>query len=115
MVQGLSHSIFLSIINHSFLLQLKKVISIKTSDGSFGVEKGFPYARFLNHEIGMMKESGLVKKVIEKYALEEPDCDTETTSENQVSITFQKVIFPFVIILFGIILSIIFLAVERIK
>ena len=103
-----SHQVF-------FILQLKKIISIKTSDGSFGVRKGFPYARFLNHEIGMMKESGLVQKLIEKYALEEPNCDTEKESGNQVSITFQKVIFPFVLILVGIILSLIFLAVETIK
>ena len=82
---------------------------------SFGVKKGFPLSSFLNSEITKLKKSGVLKHMVDKQEYGNIFCSEKEDLGKNVQITIQKVIFPFSIILFGIIISLMFLALEIIK
>ena len=82
---------------------------------SFGVKKGFPFSSFLNSEITKLKKSGVLKHMVDKQESRSVFCSDKDDLGKNVQITFQKVIFPFSIILFGIMVSLIFLVLEIMK
>ena len=85
---------------------------MKIAQASFGVKKGFPFSPFLNFEITKMKGSGLLQLIIQRNALKKPSCTEEVTFDDKNQIKIQKVIFPFSIILLGVIFSVIILSIE---
>ena len=88
---------------------------MKIAHASFGVKKGFPFSPFLNFEITKMRGSGLLQLINQRNALKKPLCADETTFDGKVKIKIQKVIFPFCIILLGVIFSVIILSIEILK
>ena len=85
---------------------------MKIAHASFGVKKGFPFSPFLNFELTKMRGSGLLQLINQRNALKKPLCTEEATFDDRVQIKIQKVIFPFCIILLGIICSVIILSIE---
>ena len=65
---------------------------------SFGVRKGWPYKRFLNHHLNRMRENGQLQSILERNALKKHSCQTQ---DSPISIQFTKMIFPFIIFLVG--------------
>ena len=88
---------------------------MKIAHASFGVKKGFPFSPFLNLEITKMRGSGLLQLINQRNALKKPLCTEEATFDGKVKIKIQKVIFPFSIILLGVIFSVIILSIEIMK
>ena len=65
---------------------------------SFGVRKGWPYKRFLNHHLNKMRDNGLLQNILERNAFKKNSCETQ---DGPISIQFTKMIFPFIIFLLG--------------
>ena len=96
-------------------MQLELVVPMKIADASFGVKKGSPFSRFLNFEITKMRRSGLLQRIMKRNALKEHFCPAQANFDGKVPIKFQKVIFPFSILLLGALFSLIFFSIEIIK
>ena len=64
---------------------------------SFGVRKGWPYKRFLNHQLNKMRDNGQLHNILERNAFKN-SCETQ---DGPISIQFTKMIFPFIIYLLG--------------
>ena len=88
---------------------------MKMTPASFGVKKGFPFSTFVNLEFTKMRGSGLLQRIIKRNALKKPLCTEEVPFDDKVKIKIQKVIFPFSIILLGVIFSVIILSIEILK
>ena len=65
---------------------------------SFGVRKGWPYKRFLNHQLNKMRDNGQLQNILERNAIKKHSCETQ---DGPISIQFTKMIFPFIIFLLG--------------
>ena len=88
---------------------------MKHGYSTFGIKKGLPYTPFLNFEIIKLQSSGVIQLILERHALKKPACRMKKSFDDNVQIRFQKVIFPFSIIILGIVCSIMFLTVEVIE
>ena len=88
---------------------------MKMADASFGVKKGFPLSRFLNFEITKMRRSGLLQHIMERDAMKKHFCPEQVKFDDKVPIKLQKVMFPFSILLLGVVFSVIFLFIEIVK
>ena len=99
--------IFLSL---TFIFQLEMVVPMKLADSSFIIKKELPFSKFLNHQISMLRGSGIMQHILEKDETKKP-CQTE---ENSKSIQFKKVIFPFFIYMIGVISALAIFFIELI-
>ena len=71
----------------------------------------FESLKFLNREIGILRESGIIQQIYEKHAKKKHSCQTE---EKPKSIQFKKVIFPFFIYMIGVISALAIFFIELI-
>ena len=92
------------------------VVPFKLFDSTFGIKKKFPFANFMNYEIRKFQESGMLQLILERYDdLKQTRCyGQDSSNEEVVSLKYQKVIFPFVIIIGGFFLACVFLGLEAI-
>ena len=75
------------------------IVSFKTQlPLSFGVRKGWPYKRFLNHHLNKMRDNGQLQNILERNALKKHSCQTQ---DGPISIQITKMIFPFIVFLLG--------------
>ena len=87
---------------------------LKLFDSSFAMKKGSPYTLFLKNEIKTLRESGMVQIIMRRYDdLKQKKCDSKCTSEEENSLSYQKVIFPFLIVLCGMFFACITLGIEN--
>ena len=86
------------------------VVPMKLADSSFVIKKELPLAKFLNHQISMLRGSGIMQHILEKDETKKP-CQTEEKSK---SIKFKKVIFPFFIYMIGVISALAIFFIELI-
>ena len=73
-------------------------------------KKELPLTKFLNHQISMLRGSGIMQHILEKDETKKP-CQTEEKSK---SIQFKKVIFPFFIYMIGVISALAIFFIELI-
>ena len=82
-----------------FFTKVTMIVPFKTQlPLSFGVRKGWPYTRFLNHHLNKMRDNGQLQNILERNALKKHSCETQ---DGPISIQFTKMIFPFIIFLVG--------------
>ena len=82
---------------------------------SFGIWKGLPFVRFLNYEIAKLRESGMLKIILLRNNQEaQKNCEDFERNEDNVPLSFQKIIFLFSLLSLGMIISFIMLAIENI-
>ena len=80
-----------------------------------GIQKGLPYTCFMNHEITKLRGSGMLQLFFLRHASKTPTCNYSDGNDNTVvSLSIQKIVFLFVIILLGMVLSVKIFAVEKI-
>jgi len=106
---------FMNIQQEKMDCKLELVVPMDVGKLSFGVKKGFPFSSFLNSEITKLKKSGVLKHMVDQQEYGNIFCSEKEDLGKNVQITIQKVIFPFCIILFGILVSLILLALEIMK
>ena len=90
-------------------------MSVDIGYSTFGVKKGLPFTPFLNAEIIKLQSSGVMQQIMQRNALKKTICPKTKSFDGNDQIKFQKVVFPFSIILFGIVFSMVFLCVEYMK
>ena len=78
------------------------------------MKKGSPYTLFLNNEMKTLQESGTIQIIMKRYDdLKQKKCDGLNTIEENNSLSYQKVIFPFLIVLCGFFFACITLGLEN--
>ena len=76
---------------------------------SIPMVKASPYEPFMREMINMLQGNGKLNQLRQKWSLEEPPC-----AENEVKpISYQKVIVCFILVLFGMAVSLIILIAEK--
>ena len=85
----------------------------KIFDATIGIQKGSPYIRFMNHEITKLRGSGMLQRFLIRPNSKNPVCNNSDTNEDLVSLSFEKVIFLFAIILLGFVFAVLLLIAER--
>ena len=95
--------------NQLFLMfQLEEVWSFKFGDYAYPHAPGLPYAPFIKYAMYQITEQSL-DKMKEHWEVQLPVCETNLEGE---ALSFQKIIFMFLILFFGIICAIITLLYE---
>ena len=87
------------------------VVRINNAYNSFGVKKKLPYTRFMNYEISKLRESGMLDLILERNAIKPPQCLEEENEDKEISL--QKVIFPFSVVMIGIVFASIIVCIEN--
>ena len=87
------------------------VVPIKFPASTMVIQKELPFTKFLNREISMLRESGIMQHLFEKHAKKKPLCQTE---ENPKPIQFKKVIFPFFVYIICVIPALAIFFIENI-
>ena len=87
------------------------VVPIKFPVSTMVIQKKWPFTKFLNCEISMLRESGIMQHLLEKHATKKPLCQTE---EKPKPIQFKKVIFPFFVYIIGVISALAIFFIENI-
>ena len=78
------------------------------------MKKGSPYTPFLTNEMKTLQESGTIQIIMKRYDdLKQKKCDGQNTIEENNSLSYQKVIFPFLIVLCGFFFACITLGLEN--
>ena len=78
--------------------------------GGIGFQKNSPYVRLFNHYLRKMKENGILKRIMKKYAYDTVNCfDNKGTK----SISFKSCFTAFIILLFGMIVAILLMTCEN--
>ena len=98
---------------HCFQLELVWQIPKKIFDATIGIQKGSPYIRFMNHEITKLRGSGMLQRFLSRPNSKNSVCNNSDTNEDLVSLSFEKVIFLFAIILLGSVFAILLLFAEK--
>ena len=88
------------------------MMPVKSFDSSFVLRKGLPYMDFLNHEIGLLRDSGILAHIMKRNEYKKTSCPLE---EKTISIRFEKVIFPFSVYILGVLMSLLILIIENLK
>jgi hypothetical protein len=72
---------------------------------SFAITKGSPYRLFMRHFINKMKENGEIDRMTSRFehSVKLQDCKSGLAKGNPLG--FKKISFPFLVVLFGILLS----------
>ena len=83
------------------------VIKMQDVLGSIGARKALPFTKFLNYGLNKVKGSGVLQNI---FAIPKQNCPLD---ENPIPITFFKMVFLFVVFIFGVILSSIIFIFER--
>ena len=92
-------------------LQLEMVVPFKFPASTMVIQKESPFTKFLNHEISMLRECGIMQQIFEKHAKKKPLCQIE---ESPKPIQFKKVIFPFFVYIIGVISALAIFFIENI-
>ena len=90
------------------------MVPLKLFGSSFAMKKSLPYTPFLSNEIKSLQESGTIQVIMKRYDdLKQKKCDGQNTNEDANSLSYQKVIFPFLIVLCGFFFACITLGLEN--
>ena len=76
---------------------------MKSGDMSIGLPKNSPYKSFMNNVLNTLFENGQIKRVMEKWEIKEPSCEPLLVTGEALSL--KKLIFIFLIICIGCLLS----------
>ena len=87
------------------------VVQFKFPASTMVIQKELPFTKFLNREIGILRESGIIQQIYEKHAKKKHSCQTE---EKPKPIQFKKVIFPFFVYIIGVISALAIFFIENI-
>ena len=87
------------------------VVQFKFPASTMVIQKELPFTKFLNREIGILRESGIIQQIYEKHAKKKHSCQTE---EKPKPIQFKKVIFPFFVYIIGVISALAIFFIEKI-
>ena len=79
---------------------------------SYGLTKNSPYRIFIDSAIIDLFENGQIRKIIQKWTTSQQNCPKE---DNKLPLGFEKLIFILIIIGFGVLMSMIMVAYERIS
>ena len=79
---------------------------------SYGLTKNSPYRIFIDDSLIKLFESGQIQKTIEKWKNSQQNCASD---EKKLPLGFEKLIFVFMVYSFGVFISLIMFAYERIS
>lgn len=99
------------------LFQLDLVTKIHVYDASFGVSKGFPYAKYMNHQLLKMKEQGALGHFFYRHQVQWPECKVppgvNAEEKDWNGLTLKKVIFLFLVVWAGFLFALLIFVAEK--
>ena len=94
-------------------LQIEAVWKQKIGDTAIAMTKNSPYKKFIDQAILKMVESGKLKKILQRWKIDEPDCSPLTQKGRPLN--FNKLISFFFIIGVGVLLAIFVVVFENLQ
>ena len=96
-----------------FMLQIEAVWKQNAGDTAIAMTKNSPYKKFIDQGILKMYESGKLKKILQRWKIDEPDCSPLIRKGKPLN--FNKLISFFFIIGFGVLLAIFVVLFENLQ
>ena len=81
---------------------------------SIGVQKNWPYKNAIVEKLRKLQEHGSIDHLATKYSKISEGC-TDTDSDSDLSLSIFKLIMPFLILCFGIVLAVFCLSYELLR
>ena len=95
------------------MLQIEAVWKQNAGDTAIAMTKNSPYKKFIDQGILKMYESGKLKKILQRWKIDEPDCSPLTQKGRPLN--FNKLISFFFIIGFGVLLAMVVVLFENLQ
>ena len=97
--------------------QLEAVVTIEGIPVSIGMKKGSPYTQFLNYQINKLRMTGILQNTLTRHEIKSP-CEGHEGHINEgdglISISIEKVVFLFAILIVGGVTSALLLLIEKV-
>ena len=87
------------------------MVTVKGTPVSVGMKKGSPYTPFLNYQINKLRMSGILQNTLTRYEIKMPCKGHE--GDGPISISIEKVVFLFTILIVGGVTSVLMLLIEK--
>ena len=96
---------------------MEAVVTIEGIPVSIGMKKGSPYTPFLNYQINKLRMTGILQNTLTRHEIKSP-CEGHEGHINEgdglISISIEKVVFLFTILIVGGVTSALLLLIEKV-
>ena len=93
------------------------MVTIEGIPVSIGMKKGSPYTPFLNYQINKLRMTGILQNTLTRHEIKSP-CEGHEGHINEgddlISISIEKVVFLFTILIVGGVTSALLLLIEKV-
>ena len=89
------------------------MVTVKGTPVSIGMKKGSPYTPFLNYHINQFRDAGILQNTLTRYEIKSP-CEGPEGDGLPISISIEKVVFLFTILIVGGVTSALILLIEKV-
>ena len=87
------------------------MVTVKGTPLSIGMKKGSPYTPFLNYQINKLRMAGILQGILTRHEIK-LHCEG-LNDEGLISISIEKVVFLFTILIVGGVISALILFIEK--
>ena len=96
---------------------MEAVVTIEGIPVSIGMKKGSPYTPFLNYQINKLRMAGILQNTLSRHEIKSP-CEGHEghihEGDGPISISIEKVVFLFTILIVGGVTSALVLLIEKV-
>ena len=93
---------------------MEAVVTIEGTPVSIGMKKGSPYTPFLNYQINKLRMAGILQNTLTRHEIKSPCKGHEGHGHGPISISMEKVVFLFTILIVGGVISALVLLIEKV-
>ena len=96
---------------------MEAVVTIEGTPVSIGMKKGSPYTPFLNYQINKLRMAGILQNTLTRHEIKSPCKGHEGhihEGDGPISISIEKVVFLFTILIVGGVTSALVLLIEKV-